>query len=129
MMTESVCALTGTYMELALTYPASAAAPQPRNRLLNALSPEDLAVLWPRLEPVDLPPRQMLQQPEEPMSAVYFVETGWMSMVATMEDGDGAEVGLVGYEGMLGLPLLLDDVFDDLEAMVQAPGTALRLPA
>ena len=59
------------------------------------------------------------------MAAVYFIETGWVSMVATLENGDGAEVGLVGHEGMLGLPLLLDDELDDLEGMVQCPGTAL----
>lgn len=63
------------------------------------------------------------------MEAVYFIETGWISMIATLEDGDGAEVGLVGHEGMLGLPLLLNDDRDDLEGMVQCQGTALRLPA
>lgn len=110
-----------------MTYPAE--APAVRNRLLQALSPEDLAMLWPRLEPVELEMRQILQHPEEPQSAVYFIETGWMSMLAYMEDGDAAEVGLVGHEGMLGLQLLLDDILDDLEGMVQCAGTALRLPA
>jgi CRP-like cAMP-binding protein len=104
-------------------------APTVRNRLLGALLPEDLATLWPSLEPVDLTLRQTLQTPEAPMEAVYFIETGWISMIATLEDGDGAEVGLVGHEGMLGLPLLLNDDRDDLEGMVQCQGTALRLPA
>ena len=85
-----------------MTYRAE--APAVRNRLLQALSPEDLAMLWPRLEPVELEIRQILQNPEQPQTAVYFIETGWMSMLATMEDGDAAEVGLVGHEGMLGLP-------------------------
>ena len=107
----------------------STALPTTRNRLLQALPPEELAALWPRLEPVELELKQILQVPEVPMEAVYFIETGWISMIATLEDGDGAEVGLVGHEGMVGLPLLLDDVLDDLEGMVQCPGTALRLPA
>ena len=111
-----------------MTYP-DAATPAPRNRLLGALPAEDLAALWPQLEPVELPLREILQVPEQPMPAVYFIETGWVSMIATLEDGDGAEVGLVGYEGMLGLPLLLNDDRDDLEGMVQCQGTALRLPA
>jgi CRP-like cAMP-binding protein len=104
-------------------------APSVRNRLLGALPPEDLAVLWPRLEPVELELRQVLHVPEQPVQAVYFVETGWISMVAALEDGDGAEVGLIGYEGMLGLPLLLDSEFEDLEGIVQCPGMALRLSA
>ena len=46
-----------------------------------------------------------------------------------MEDGDAAEVGLAGYEGMVGLPILLGADHDDIEAMVQVPGTALRMGA
>jgi CRP-like cAMP-binding protein len=103
--------------------------PAPRNRLLQMLPPEDLAALWPKLEPVELELKQTLQLPEVPVDAVYFPETGWVSMIATLEDGDGAEVGLVGHEGMVGLPLLLDTELEDLEGMVQCPGTALRLPA
>lgn len=103
--------------------------PALRNRLLRALPPDELGELWPKLEPVELEMRQILQHPEQPQTAVYFIETGWMSMLAYMEDGDAAEVGLVGNEGMLGLQLLLDDELDDLEGMVQCPGTALRLPA
>jgi CRP-like cAMP-binding protein len=49
--------------------------------------------------------------------------------VATLEDGDGAEVGVIGNEGVVGLPVLLGAACDDLEAMVQNPGTALRLGA
>jgi CRP-like cAMP-binding protein len=62
-----------------------------------------------------------------PIEAVYFPETGYASMLATMEDGDAAEVGLVGREGFVGLPVLLGADFDDVEAMVQNPGTALRM--
>jgi CRP-like cAMP-binding protein len=48
-------------------------------------------------------------------------------MLASMEDGDAAEVGLIGREGMVGLPVLLGADRDDLEGMVQAPGHALRM--
>jgi CRP-like cAMP-binding protein len=99
-----------------------------RNRLLAALPPEALGRLWPQLKPAELPFREVLHKPGVPIETVYFPESGWVSMVATLEDGDGAEVGLVGREGMVGLPVLLgDDFFDDLEAMVQAPGTALSI--
>jgi CRP-like cAMP-binding protein len=101
--------------------------PAPRNRLLAALPPEDLARLWPRLEPVELRLRQVLHPPETPITEIYFPETGWVSMIILFEDGDSAEVGMIGHEGMVGLPVLLRSDRYDLEAMVQAPGTALRL--
>ena len=103
--------------------------PAPRNRLLAALPPDDLARLWPRLEAVELPFRKVLHAPGEPIEAVYFPKTGWSSMLAYLEDGDAAEVGLIGREGMVGLPVLLGADHDDIEAMVQGPGTALRMDA
>jgi CRP-like cAMP-binding protein len=103
--------------------------PATRNHLLAALPPDDLARLRPRLEAVELPFRKVLHAPGEPIEAVYFPETGWASMLAYLEDGDAAEVGLTGREGMIGLPVLLGADHDDIEAMVQSPGTALRLGA
>jgi len=101
----------------------------PHNRLLAALSPDSLARLRPRLEMVEMPFRQTLHEPEVPMETVYFPESGWASMLAVLEDGDAAEVGLVGFEGVIGLPVLLRGECDDLEALVQAPGTAFSLSA
>ena len=108
---------------------ALSAETTPRNRLLAALPPDALAALRPRLQPVELPLRQVLQPAGEPVAHVWFPETGWASMLAYLEDGDAAEVGLVGREGFVGLPLLLGADRDDLEAMVQAPGTALLMDA
>ncbi|MBL6458334.1 Crp/Fnr family transcriptional regulator [Belnapia sp. T6] len=99
------------------------------NRLLQTLPPEDLARIWPRLQRVGLPMRQVLHEVGKPIQSVYFPESGWASILAYLEDGDAAEVGLIGREGMVGLPVLLGGDQDDLEAMVQAPGTALRMDA
>src|SRR5690242_11694372 len=82
--------------------PADQPAPAPRNRLLAALPPEDLARLWPRLEPVELAIRQVLYAPEQPVTAVYFPESGYVSRLAPMDDGDSAEVGLIGAEASSG---------------------------
>ena len=101
----------------------------PRNRLLAALPSDVLAALQPRLEPVELVLRRVLHEPGKPIGSIYFPETGWISMLAYMEDGDAAEVGLIGHEGFAGLPVLLDGDSDDLEAMVQCQGTALRMDA
>jgi CRP-like cAMP-binding protein len=104
-------------------------APPPRNRLLAALPPEVLARLRPMLKPVELPLRHTLYAAGEPITAVDFPETGWVSMLATLENGEAAEVGLIGREGMVGLPLLLGTDRAPIEAMCQAGGTALRLDA
>jgi CRP-like cAMP-binding protein len=103
--------------------------PTPRNRLLAALPPEDLARLWPRLQPMELALRQVLHAPEEPVAIVCFPETGYLSRLAPMEDGDGAEIGLIGTEGMTGLSLLLGSDRDSFEVMVQVPGMALQIDA
>ncbi|MFC7543705.1 Crp/Fnr family transcriptional regulator [Siccirubricoccus deserti] len=99
----------------------------PRNRLLAALPPEDLARLWPRLERIELPARHILYTADEPITAVHFPETGWVSMLATLESGDAAEVGLIGREGVVGLPLLFGMDWAPHEAMTQAGCTLLQL--
>jgi CRP-like cAMP-binding protein len=101
----------------------------PRNRLLVALPADSLTRLRPKLKMVELPLRQILHKAEVPIDTVYFPERGWISMVAYMEDGDAAEVGLIGFEGIIGLPIVLGDEFDDLEAMVQCPGKAFSMSA
>ena len=108
---------------------AAADPPAPCNRLLAALPPGDLAQIWPQLELVELPFRQTLHVPEEPVRAVHFPEVGYASRLAPLEDGDFAEVGLVGPEGMTGLAPLLGAETDTFEMMVQVPGTALRMEA
>ncbi len=107
----------------------SATSTPTRNRLLAALPPDDLARLWPGLEAVELPLRQVLHTPGTPIEAVYFPETGFVSMLSYLEDDDAAEVGIFGYDGFVGLPVLLGADHDDIEAMVQSPGAALRMDA
>ena len=108
---------------------SSRSTASPRNRLLAALPPEDLARLWPRLEPVQMSLREVLQRPDQPIQAVHFPEHGWASMMTLLADGNAAEVGLIGCDGMVGLPLLLGDDRSPTEAIIQAPGTFLRLGA
>ena len=100
-----------------------------RNQLLTSLPPEVLESLLPRLRRISLAVRNSIIAPGKMIEAVYFVESGWISLVATLDDGAQAEVGLVGHEGMVGLPLIVgvDTGFE--EAFVQARGAALRMEA
>jgi len=100
-----------------------------KNQLLAALPPEVLSRLLPRMRSISLRIREGLITPEVPIEAVYFVESGWVSLVAALDDGSQAEVGLIGREGMVGLTLItgIDTAFVD--AFVQADGTALQMDA
>jgi CRP-like cAMP-binding protein len=100
-----------------------------KNQLLAALPPEVLSRLLPRMRSFSLTLRECLIAPDVPIEAVYFVESGWVSLVATLDDGSQAEVGLIGREGMVGLPLItgIDTAF--VEAFVQGNGSALQMEA
>lgn len=100
-----------------------------RNEILRALRPRDLGLVLPSLETVELPLKLVLHHAGRIIDYVYFVETGTVSMVATLIDGTQAEVGLVGREGLVGLPVLLGSPIANLEAVVQVGGTARRMAA
>ncbi len=97
------------------------------NRLLAALAPDALALLMPKLRRVTLANRQILYEAEQPIDAVYFVEAGMVSMVTYLDEGVMAEVGIIGREGMTGLPLLSGVETSFVESMVQLPGSALQM--
>ena len=97
------------------------------NQLLVALALEDLDLLRPHLEPVPLPHKQTLSESNAPIGHIYFVQEGMVSLVQPLENGAMIEVGMIGNEGFLGVPVLLGAVTSPLEAMVQIPGAALRM--
>ena len=100
-----------------------------RNRLLSALPPEIQARLLPRLQLSPMVLHDVLHVPESALEAVYFPESGFVSLVMDLEDGSRAEVGVIGCEGMVGVALVSGVETSLTEAMVQTPGTALRMEA
>jgi CRP-like cAMP-binding protein len=107
---------------------ASSAMPL-QNGLLLALPPADLARLRPGLEPVELEARQLLYRAQAPIPAVHFLESGIVSQVARLERGGAIEIGIIGREGMVGLPLALGSASSPNEALVQVKCRALRMGA
>lgn len=99
------------------------------NRLLLALGPEDLDRLRPHLEPVTLVQKDILSEPNASIQHVHFVQEGMVSVVQVLRNGADAEVGVIGSEGFVGMSVLLGADTSPLEAMVQLPGAALRMPA
>lgn len=101
----------------------------PINKLLAALPDEDYQRLLPDLELVEIPIKQVLYEPEEPIKHVYFVNQGIASIVYTTEDGSTVEVGMVGNEGMVGIPVFLGGDMTTTTAFMQVAGTAMKMNA
>jgi CRP-like cAMP-binding protein len=101
----------------------------PANRLLTLLSPRDRKRLLPHLERLPLEYRKSLYQADKKIEFVYFIETGVGSLVNTMANGQAAEVGTIGNEGLVGLPLVLGDDRAPTSVYVQVPGEGLRMKA
>jgi CRP-like cAMP-binding protein len=76
---------------------------------------------------VSLAPKDVLYLPGQPLEAVHFIESGVVSILTLLNNGDCAEVGVVGREGMVGIPLIIGTGQSINEAMVLVGGQALRL--
>ena len=100
-----------------------------RNRLLAALSPKDFSLLQPQFELGTLPVRTRLAEAGTPIEHVYFLEEGIASIVASTSQGRRIEVGIVGREGLTGIPVLLGTDRIPHESFVQTPGAAVRIKA
>jgi CRP-like cAMP-binding protein len=96
------------------------------NRLLSALNRADFDLLQPDLEPVALELRQWVIEAGQPVQQIYFPEHGIVSILADTSEGR-IEVGLIGPEGMAGLPVVLGVDRSPHGYMVQAAGEALRI--
>ena len=102
----------------------------PRNRLLAALAPDDLARLRPHLEPAALAVGEVLTEPGRPVAHVLFPEAGIVSVLAAAADEQRhVEAGMVGREGMVGLPVVLGTDAELHELLVQADVQGWRLPS
>ncbi|MET4636596.1 Crp/Fnr family transcriptional regulator [Kaistia defluvii] len=100
-----------------------------RNRLLTALDIEDRAALWPKATRISLDMRMILQRPGKAIEAVYFPENAIASVVALGGHDSRAEIGLVGNEGLAGVPVVLGTDRSPHEVFVQVPGSGLRIEA
>lgn len=100
----------------------------PRNRLLAKLEPDVYQALLPQLERLALPIKAPFYHPQQPLAYVYFPETLVGSILQPMADGTAVEVGTVGNEGLLGLPVFLGVEQTPSLSFVQVPGETLRLP-
>ena len=97
------------------------------NRLLGALPRKEYQKLVALLEPVKLALGEILYESHAQIRHVYFPNDCFVSMLTTVDAGRAAEVGLIGSEGMIGVPMALGVAVSPFRAVVQGGGTAMRL--
>ena len=99
-------------------------ASRPRNRLLAALSPADLALLQPHLNSLAVAVRHEIERPNRRIESVYFMNAGIASVVAVQADETQVEVGLIGPEGMSGTAVVLGGDQSPHSTYIQVAGEA-----
>ncbi|HEX8072892.1 MAG TPA: Crp/Fnr family transcriptional regulator [Pyrinomonadaceae bacterium] len=93
------------------------------NRLLALLPDEERERLSPSLEQVELRQGDVIFHMDEPIERVCFPDSGIVSIVSTSARGESVEIGMVGYEGVAGLSVILGDgVPHNRRAVVQIEG-------
>lgn len=99
-----------------------------QNLLLGIIPEHERRRIEPYCETVQLKARAVLCEPDEAISHAWFPQSGVCSTLVHARSGEAVEIGLVGYEGMVGLPLVLAEAANPFAVTVQVPGTAVRIP-
>src|ERR1700683_1500533 len=97
------------------------------NRLLAAMPKKDYQRLRAQLEPVTLQFERVLYEPGQAIRHVYFPIDCLVSLLTAVDKRRTLEVGMVGNEGMAGMPFILGMGVSGVRALVQGGGKALRM--
>jgi CRP-like cAMP-binding protein len=99
------------------------------NRLIACL-PADIRALWaPHLEAIELKLGQVLYESRARLTYVYFPITAIVSLLYVLENGQSAEIAVVGNEGMVGFALIMGGDTTPSRAVVQSAGDGVRMKA
>jgi CRP-like cAMP-binding protein len=97
------------------------------NEILLSLPPRERELLFSKLEFVRLRTRLVLHEPGDTLRSAYFPSAGLVSILSVFPDGKSVEVGLVGNEGFIGLPLVAGFHTAPTRAIAQIEGSAFRV--
>lgn len=100
-----------------------------RNRLLRAMPDDDYAFIRPYLSRAALEKDKTVIEPDKPIGDIYFVETGLGSVIAKTPGGEAAEVGLFGFDGLIGMPVVLGTDRSPHKLIMQIGGDGWRMDA
>jgi len=97
------------------------------NLILLSLPKATLERLQPALELTTTEKGDVVDQADQPVNHLYFVNRGQISLVKTMEDGRSVEIGVVGIEGITQSYTIFGMNSAPLDTIVQVPGSAFRI--
>jgi CRP-like cAMP-binding protein len=97
------------------------------NQVLNALSDEERARLFPHLELMEMPLAMVLYESGAALRHIYFPIDCIVSLLYVMKNGASAEIAVVGHEGAVGVSLFMGGQTTPSRAIVQSAGRAYRL--
>jgi CRP-like cAMP-binding protein len=97
------------------------------NLILRALTRKECQQVFASLEFVRLRLHQVLHEVGETIKSVYFLNEGLGSVLTVQPDGKSVEVGLIGREGFIGLPVVFGFKTSALRVVTQGDGTAYRM--
>ncbi|MDT4953955.1 MAG: hypothetical protein QOJ02_2093 [Acidobacteriota bacterium] len=97
------------------------------NRLLAALPKKEYQHLLLELEQVTLIFGDILFEPGDRLRHVYFPNNSIISLLSAVDDREHLEVGIVGNDGMAGLPVFMGVSKSHNRGLVQGAGTAMRM--
>jgi CRP-like cAMP-binding protein len=99
------------------------------NNLLAALPRKEYRHMLNDQEQVALTYGEVLYEPGARIEYVYFPNDSLVSLLTLVDRHQALEVGLVGREGMVGIPLAMETAISPVRALVQGSGTAMRMKA
>jgi CRP-like cAMP-binding protein len=97
------------------------------NHLLISLPRKECDFLHDRMTLVTLQLHDPMQEAGQAIEYCYFPNTAMASVLNLMDDGKSVEVGLIGKEGFVGLPLIAGFRTSANRVVAQGPGTAFRI--
>ena len=98
-----------------------------RNEILLSIPDEEYDIVGPHLEYLSLPHCLSLHEPNRMVEYAYFPNRGLVSLVVETEDGKTVEVGVVGNEGIAGIPSSVGLKKSPLREVVQIAGDGFRI--
>lgn len=97
---------------------------RPPNRLLQLLPAADYEALRPHLQIVRMDREAVLVDAGAALTHVFLPNSGIVSMVVSLSEGQAVEVAMVGHDGIIGAAEALGDGISLTDAVVLCPGTA-----
>jgi CRP-like cAMP-binding protein len=97
------------------------------NKILLGIPDSEFGVIRPHLETMDLNSHDILHEAHAALQYAYFPNDGLISLVVVLADGKTVEAGIVGREGLTGIPALAGLSRSPLREVVQISGEGLRM--